>query len=135
MSELPVVLLTYSDSKYWNYLSAILHKEGFQPAWDFGEEDCLQLCRKHFPQVIIMDPRTIGADQVRAVKNIRQISEVPIMVIHGSDNAEQMKCMFDAGADQFLVKPLNTKVLVANLNALIRRYQLSQKFYFMLFWF
>lgn len=75
----------------------------------------------HQPDVIILDLMMPEIDGWKVCQTIRQTSQVPILIVSALDNPGLVAKALDAGADDYLVKPVPTGVLVAHLNTLMRR--------------
>jgi DNA-binding response OmpR family regulator len=52
---------------------------------------------------------------------VREFSNVPIVILSALDDPAMIASALDAGADDYLVKPVSSSILVAHLNRLIRR--------------
>lgn len=63
-----------------------------------------------------------GEDAVEFIKTIRRPGAwIPILVVTGRDSIEDMKLAFQAGADDYMVKPVNTEEMTLRIRALLRR--------------
>jgi DNA-binding response OmpR family regulator len=83
--------------------------------------DALKLFEELQPDLLILDinmPPPTGFDVCRQV---RQISQVPIMMLTGRDSAGDKVRALDMGADDYLVKPFDPSELLARLRAILRR--------------
>jgi two-component system KDP operon response regulator KdpE len=73
------------------------------------------------PDLIILDAMMPGIDGFQICKRIRQYSKIPLIMMSAMDHDELMLRGLEAGADDFLSKPVNPEILLARANALIRR--------------
>lgn len=74
------------------------------------------------PDLIIVDLNLgLGPDGVVLTRRLRAEGEVPVMVISGSTHVDDRLAAFEAGADDFLVKPFSMAELRARVGALLRR--------------
>jgi len=73
------------------------------------------------PDVIILDLFMPGLDGWQVCKSIREYSQVPILVLSAINKPGTVAKALDEGADDYLIKPVPSGVLVAHLNNLIRR--------------
>jgi DNA-binding response OmpR family regulator len=85
-----------------------------------GEEG-IKLTREISPDVIILDLMMPGMDGWQVCKQVRSFSTVPILILSALDSPGMVASALDAGADDYLVKPVPVGVLVAHLNTLTRR--------------
>ena len=73
------------------------------------------------PDIVILDLMMPGMDGWQACQTIREISRVPIMILSVLDNPGLVARALDLGADDYLVKPVKSAVLIAHINNLTRR--------------
>jgi DNA-binding response OmpR family regulator len=73
------------------------------------------------PDMVILDLIMPDMDGWQVCQAIREISRVPIMILSVLDNPGLVARALDMGADDFLVKPVKSTVLIAHLNNLTRR--------------
>jgi len=85
----------------------------------------IELAKKNNPDIIIMDLMMPGMNGYDACRKIREFSSVPILVLSALNTPDVVATALDAGADDFLAKPVSTQTLMARLNKLLRRTPLS----------
>jgi DNA-binding response OmpR family regulator len=78
------------------------------------------------PDVIILDLMMPEMDGWKICQTIRETSTVPILILSALDNPGLVAKALDAGADDYLIKPVPSGVLVAHLNTLMRRSRIDQ---------
>jgi Response regulators consisting of a CheY-like receiver domain and a winged-helix DNA-binding domain len=81
----------------------------------------LQKFKEINPDFVLLDLIMPGMDGWQVCQEIRSISRVPIMIISVLDNPGLVARALDMGADDFLVKPIKSAVLIAHINNLSRR--------------
>jgi two-component system KDP operon response regulator KdpE len=86
----------------------------------------LALARESAPEVIILDLVMPEMEGWEVCKDIRTFSNVPILILSALDNPGKVAQALDAGADDFLIKPVTSGVLIAHLQNLYRRFQSTQ---------
>jgi two-component system, OmpR family, response regulator len=84
-------------------------------------EDGIKLAREISPDVIILDLMMPGMDGWQVCTQVRTFSNVPILILSALDSPGMVASALDAGADDYLVKPVPVGVLIAHLNTLTRR--------------
>jgi DNA-binding response OmpR family regulator len=84
-------------------------------------EDGIKLMRAVSPDVIILDLMMPGLDGWQVCKQVRSFSNVPILILSALDSPGMVASALDAGADDYLVKPVPIGELVAHLKTLTRR--------------
>ena len=72
-------------------------------------------------EVVILDLMMPEMDGWQVCEAIRKFSEIPILILSALDNPGMVAKALDAGADDYLVKPVPSSVLIAHINNLIRR--------------
>jgi DNA-binding response OmpR family regulator len=82
------------------------------------------LVKTELPDVVILDLMMPGMDGWQVCKAVREFSTVPILILSALDNPGMVANALDAGADDYLIKPVASGVLVAHLNTLMRRSQI-----------
>jgi len=81
----------------------------------------LQAFKEINPDIVILDLLMPGMDGWEVCQSIREISRVPIMILSVLNNPGLVARALDMGADDFLVKPIKSAVLIAHINNLTRR--------------
>jgi DNA-binding response OmpR family regulator len=83
--------------------------------------DALREVGQHPPEVIILDLGLPDLDGAEALKMIRAVSDVPLIVATARDNEAEIVRLLHAGADDYLVKPFSSEHLGARMAAVLRR--------------
>ena len=125
MSRSPRVLVVEDEASFVEALSAGLRREGF--AVDIARDgrealDRFEACR---PDVVLLDvmlPRLSGLDVCR---EIRSISNVPIIMVSARGEEIDMVVGLEVGADDYVPKPYRLRELVARIRAVLRRAQVQ----------
>jgi two-component system, OmpR family, response regulator MprA len=82
------------------------------------------LVQAEHPDVVILDLMMPGMDGWQVCKAVREFSSVPILILSALDNPGMVANALDAGADDYLIKPVASGVLIAHINTLMRRSQI-----------
>ena len=101
-----------------------LSQEGYQISTASNGKEAIAKAKKELPQLIILDVMMPEMDGIEACENIRKIPELQDTIITfltaRSEDYSQV-AGFDAGADDYIAKPIKPKVLVSKVKALLRR--------------
>jgi two-component system alkaline phosphatase synthesis response regulator PhoP len=101
-----------------------LSQEGYQISTASNGREAIAKAKKELPQLIILDVMMPEMDGIEACENIRKIPELQDTIITfltaRSEDYSQV-AGFDAGADDYIAKPIKPKVLVSKVKALLRR--------------
>jgi len=121
MTLSPLILLIEDDLQTRRFLKSSLHHRG----WRTVGADCgktgLALLHSENPDLVILDLGLPDMDGITVTRRLRQLSDLPILIL-SARNQEQNKIMaLDAGADDYLTKPFGSGELHARLQALLRR--------------
>ncbi len=115
------VLIIDDDIAMTELMRLMLNRESFDVITASSGEDGIEAVKRHRPDVIVLDLLMPGEDGWHICKKIRKNSQVPIMILSALNMPGLATRVFDAGADEFLIKPVSAGVLVAYLRKLTRR--------------
>lgn len=87
--------------------------------------DGLQLVKEAKPDVVLLDLLMPQMDGWSVCQEIRKFSAVPILILSALDSPDQVAAALDAGADDYLIKPVVSSVLVAHITRLVQRSRLG----------
>jgi DNA-binding response OmpR family regulator len=115
------VLIIDDDVPMTDLMRLMLNRESFDVITSNTGEDGIEAARKYRPDVIVLDLLMPDEDGWHICYRIRKSSQVPILVLSALSMPGLAAQVFEAGADEFLIKPVSTGVLVAYLRKLSRR--------------
>jgi DNA-binding response OmpR family regulator len=122
-SKMISVLLVEDDSALAGSLADYLSEVGFEVDFAFNGAAGVDLARKQAHDVIVMDIGMPGLDGLAACRALRQSHHLgtPILFLTARDTLSDKLEGFDAGADDYLVKPIAPAELASRLKAIVRR--------------
>jgi DNA-binding response OmpR family regulator len=103
-----------------------LVREGFRVGTAADGHEGLQRARTEFPDLILLDlmlPRVDGIEVCRQLKGDPDLRAIPVIMVTAKSEGNDVVAGLEAGADDYIVKPFNTKELMARIKAVIRRGQ------------
>jgi DNA-binding response OmpR family regulator len=115
------VLVIDDDPDMTDLLSLLLNRRDFNVISCNSGEEGVQKARNESPDVIILDLMMKGMDGWQVCTAVRKFSSIPIIILSALDNPGMVVSALDAGADDFLTKPVSSGLLVSRLNTLTRR--------------
>ena len=120
------ILLVDDEPDILEIVGYNLSNEGYQVITAENGVEAVKKAKKERPQLIILDVMMPEMDGIEACENIRKHPELKDVVItfltaRGEDYSQVAG--FDAGADDYITKPIKPKVLVSKVKALLRRFK------------
>ncbi len=120
------ILLVDDEPDILEIIGYNLNNEGYQIITAENGVAAVKQAKKHKPQLIILDVMMPEMDGIEACEQIRQIPDLADTVItfltaRGEDYSQLAG--FDAGADDYIAKPVKPKVLISKVKALLRRFK------------
>lgn len=115
------VLIVDDDSNICNLLRIYLEKEGFETITAGDGERALELFETSKPDLILLDIMLPKLDGWQVCREIRKNSQCPIIMITAKDETFDKVLGLELGADDYIVKPFETKEVVARVRAVLRR--------------
>lgn len=98
-----------------------LERAGFLVLKAGDGQQGLELFRTSSPEVAVLDINMAGMNGFELAKGIRELSDIPIIMLTVRGEEQDVVRALDIGADDYLTKPFSPKVLVARIRALLRR--------------
>jgi DNA-binding response OmpR family regulator len=121
------VLTIDDDPALTELLTLLLRSRGHDAYKANSGEEGIRLIREISPDVVILDLMMPGMDGWQVCASVRSFSKVPILILSALDSPGMVASALDAGADDYLVKPVPSGVLLAHLNNLNRRAATDKK--------
>jgi two-component system, OmpR family, response regulator MtrA len=115
------VLTIDDDPALTELLTLLLKTRGLDACMANSGEEGVRMIRELSPDVVILDLMMPGMDGWQVCSEVRSFSDVPILILSALDSPGMVASALDAGADDYLVKPVPSGVLIAHLNNLTRR--------------
>ncbi|WP_081210579.1 response regulator transcription factor [Salegentibacter sediminis] len=120
------ILLVDDEPDILEIVGYNLKTEGYQVITAENGADGVRLAKKHKPQLIILDvmmPEMDGIEACEKIRNIAGLEETIITFLTARGEDYSQMAGFDAGADDYITKPIKPKVLVSKVKALLRRFK------------
>jgi two-component system KDP operon response regulator KdpE len=119
------VLVIDDDHEMTELLKMTLEQDTYEVLKPKTGAEGVELARHSRPDVVIVDLFMADVDGLQVCRDIRKFSSVPILVLSAINKPEMVAQALDAGADDYLIKPLKISVLTAYLNKIARRASLG----------
>jgi two-component system, OmpR family, KDP operon response regulator KdpE len=121
MAERRRILVCDDEPQILRALKVILRDAGFDPVQAATAEEALDAAAVRPPDAAILDLVLPDGDGVEVCREIRQWSQMPIIVLSAVGEEDAKVRALEAGADDYVTKPFGARELVARLNAALRR--------------
>ncbi len=120
------ILLVDDEPDILEFIGYNLKKEGFKVFSATNGDDALKIAQAENPHLIVLDVMMPGMDGIETCEEIRKIpvlkdTLVVFLTARGEDYSQIAG--FDAGADDYITKPVKPKVLISRIKALLKRYK------------
>jgi DNA-binding response OmpR family regulator len=115
------ILVIDDDTAITELMSMLLKTHGFDVVTTNSGAEGVKLAQDKNPHAILLDLMMPDMDGWQVCKNIRAFSNTPILVLSAINDPRMVASVLDAGADDFLVKPVPSGVLVAHIRKMVRR--------------
>jgi len=115
------VLVIDDDEAITELLSMLLKTHGFEVIASNSGVEGIKLAQERHPHVVLLDLMMPDKDGREVCRTIRTFSNVPILVLSALNDPRVVASVLDVGADDFLVKPVPSSILVAHLRKMVRR--------------
>ncbi|PKM93190.1 MAG: DNA-binding response regulator [Firmicutes bacterium HGW-Firmicutes-1] len=116
------ILIVDDDENITELISLYLIKEGYDTKIVHSGSLALSTFQAYSPNLVILDLMLPGKDGYDVCKEIRQISNVPIIMLTAKGETFDKILGLELGADDYMVKPFDTKELTARVKAVLRRF-------------
>ena len=123
------ILLVDDEPDILEIVGYNLSAEGYQVITGKNGVEAVEKAKKHKPNLIILDVMMPEMDGIEACERIRELADssetiITFLTARGEDYSQVAG--FDAGADDYIAKPIKPKVLVSKVKALLRRLKSSE---------
>jgi len=114
------ILIIEDDKKIVNFMSMALKAKGYQIiAAQNGNEGILTFCTEN-PDIILLDLGLPDMDGIKIIKQIREVSEIPIIVVSAREQDHDKIDALDIGANDYVTKPFSMGELLARVRVMER---------------
>ena len=126
MAEKQRILIVDDDYNIAELISLYLTKECFETKIVGDGEEALRVFPEFQPNLILLDLMLPGIDGYQVCRELRSTSQVPIIMLSAKGEIFDKVLGLELGADDYMIKPFDSKELVARVKAVLRRYQPAQ---------
>ncbi len=117
------ILIVDDDENIAELLSLYLMKECFDTMMVHDGEEALTAFDSYEPNLVLLDLMLPGIDGYQVCREIRTRSNTPIIMLSAKGEVFDKVLGLELGADDYIIKPFDSKEMVARVKAVLRRYQ------------
>ena len=121
------VLIVDDDSHIAELIALYLNRECYETQIAGNGNEALALWKSFHPDLILLDIMLPGKDGYAVCREIRQESDVPIMMLSAKGEVFDKVLGLELGADDYMIKPFDNKEMVARVKAILRRTQQKER--------
>lgn len=119
------ILIVDDEDDILEFVGYNLRKERYQVLTANNGRDAIKIAKEKLPHLIILDvmmPEMDGIETCREMRNISALNQTIITFFTARNEDYSLIAGFDAGADDYITKPIKPRVLTSKVNALLRRH-------------
>lgn len=117
------ILIVDDDVNIAELISLYLTKECYDTRMVSDGEEALAVYEQYQPNLILLDLMLPGIDGYQVCREVRSKSTIPIIMLSAKGEIFDKVLGLELGADDYMIKPFDSKELVARVKAVLRRYQ------------
>ena len=119
------ILIVDDDENIAELISLYLMKECFDTRIVSNGEDALSAFETYQPNLVLLDLMLPGIDGYQVCRELRAKSQVPIIMLSAKGEVFDKVLGLELGADDYIMKPFDSKELVARVRAVLRRFHVK----------
>ncbi|GFN22813.1 MAG: response regulator transcription factor [Thermoanaerobacteraceae bacterium] len=117
----PLILVVEDEEKIKDMVAGYLTREGFRVQTAVTGLEALQLLERHKFDLVVLDWMLPGLSGLEVCKQVRQKSDVPIIMLTARSEEVDKLLGLELGADDYITKPFSLRELVARIKVVLRR--------------
>ncbi|MDR1699867.1 MAG: response regulator transcription factor, partial [Lachnoclostridium sp.] len=115
------ILIVDDNEDITEVLATYVAKEGYEPIIAKNGMEAWDLFGRSEPCIVLLDIMMPGMDGYKVCEKIREVSQVPIILITAKGEDYERVMGLDIGADDYIVKPFSPGEVMARIRAVLRR--------------
>jgi len=117
----PLILIIEDDPQTRRFLNTTLSNRGWRIIEAENGKTGLSIIKSDSPDLVILDLGLPDIDGISVTQRLRQLSDLPVLILSARSQEQNKIMALDAGADDYMTKPFGSGELHARLQALLRR--------------
>lgn len=120
------ILIADDEAQIREILRIYFENEGFEVAEAENGAEAIAKTQSEKPDLLLLDIMMPVLDGIEVCKQVRKMSDLPIIMVTAKDEDDDRIAGLEIGADDYITKPFNAREVVARVNAVLRRAGSSQ---------
>lgn len=121
------ILIVDDERNIVELVRLYIEKEGFEAVCAYSGNEALEKFREENPDLIVLDLMLPGIDGWQICREVRKVSQVPIIMLTAKSDTFDKVLGLELGADDYMTKPFDPKELLARVKAVLRRSEVQTK--------
>ena len=117
------ILIVDDDENIAELISLYLTKEFFETKMVHDGHEALKAFESYQPNLVLLDLMLPGMDGYQICREIRSFTDIPVIMLSAKGEVFDKVLGLELGADDYMIKPFDSKELVARVKAVLRRFQ------------
>ncbi|HGJ5859697.1 MAG TPA: two-component system response regulator BaeR [Arsenophonus nasoniae] len=115
------ILVVEDEPKLGQLLVDYLQAAGFQSDWLLDGNSVIKQVKNFFPDLILLDLMLPGTDGLSICRQLRQFSDIPIIIVTAKTEEHDRLVGLEIGADDYICKPFSPREVIARIKTILRR--------------
>jgi len=120
-----VILVVDDEERMARFVRLNLEHDGFQVVEAYRGIEAIHKLRDSMPDVVLLDVMMPDLDGFEVLKLIREVSQVPVIMLTAKGEEDDRVKGLELGADDYVTKPFSPRELVSRVRAVLRRTEAS----------
>ena len=117
------ILVVDDEKRIVHFIRLNLEHDGFEVLAAYDGTEALKRVREDLPDLVLLDVMLPDMDGFEVLRLIREVSDVPVIMVTAKGEEEDIVRGLELGADDYITKPFSPRELVSRIRAVLRRYE------------
>lgn len=122
MHDKAKILIVEDEPVISNFITTLLAANGYQVLHAGSGKSGVTMAASHLPELILLDLGLPDIDGMEVLRDIRQWSDIPVIVVSARQDEREKVDALDRGANDYVTKPFGNRELLARIRTAIRQY-------------
>jgi len=127
MTHVPHLLIVEDDQRLAGLVKTYFERAGFTTTWVEQGQQAIDFCHSQQPDLTILDLMLPDMDGITVLRQIRQQYRGKVLMLTASGSDVDQVMGLESGADDYVIKPVEPRVLLARVNSLLKRRAIDQQ--------